>query len=96
MLDLGSGLGRHAARMAALGAKVPAVDSSPTQHQRAAARYPGAPGLSLVCAGAVAHLRTADPYDLVYSVREAVVVAGPVVVSDLPPMGWRATPGPGG
>ncbi|QES47005.1 methyltransferase [Streptomyces venezuelae] len=68
VLDLGSGLGRHAARMAALGAQVSAVDSSPTQHQRAAARYPDTPGLRLECADAVAHLHTADPYDLVYSV----------------------------
>ncbi|MGV9245378.1 bifunctional class I SAM-dependent methyltransferase/NUDIX hydrolase [Streptomyces sp. NPDC003710] len=68
VLDLGSGLGRHAARMAALGAKVTAVDSSPTQHQRAAARYPDIPGLRLVCADAVAHLSDADPYDLIYSV----------------------------
>ncbi|MDF3140935.1 MULTISPECIES: class I SAM-dependent methyltransferase [unclassified Streptomyces] len=68
VLDLGSGLGRHAARMAALGAKVTAVDASPTQHQRAAARYPDNPGLHLVCADAVTHLRNADPYDLIYSV----------------------------
>ncbi|MFF4098870.1 NUDIX domain-containing protein [Streptomyces sp. NPDC001903] len=68
VLDLGSGPGRHAARMAALGAKVTAVDSSATQHRRAAARYPDTPGLRLVCADAVAHLHAADPYDLVYSV----------------------------
>ncbi|MFF8275781.1 NUDIX domain-containing protein [Streptomyces lateritius] len=68
VLDLGSGLGRHAARMAALGATVTAVDSSPTQHQRAAARYPDTPGLRLLCADAVAHLRDTGPYDLIYSV----------------------------
>ncbi|MFB7577592.1 NUDIX domain-containing protein [Streptomyces hydrogenans] len=68
VLDLGSGVGRHAAHLAALGADVTAVDASPTQHQRALARYPGTPGLRLVCADAVDHLRHADPYDLVYSV----------------------------
>ncbi|MFF9671260.1 NUDIX domain-containing protein [Streptomyces eurythermus] len=68
VLDLGSGLGRHAALMAALGARVTAVDSSPTQHQRAAARCSAAPGLRLVCADAVSHLRDAEPYDLIYSV----------------------------
>ncbi|MFF7400636.1 bifunctional class I SAM-dependent methyltransferase/NUDIX hydrolase [Streptomyces murinus] len=68
VLDLGSGLGRHAALMAALGAQVTAVDSSPTQHERAAARYEATPGLRLECADAADHLRTADPYDLVYSV----------------------------
>lgn len=54
--------------MAALGATVTAVDSSPTQHRRAAARYPDAPGLRLVCADALAHLSDADSYDLIYSV----------------------------
>lgn len=68
VLDLGSGVGRHAAHLAALGADVTAVDASPTQHRRALARYPDTPGLRLVCADAVDHLREADPYDLIYSV----------------------------
>ncbi|MER6349773.1 class I SAM-dependent methyltransferase [Streptomyces sp. NPDC001595] len=68
VLDLGSGLGRHAAHLAARGADVTAVDASPAQHQRALTRYPDTPGLHLVCADAVAHLRDAEPYDLIYSV----------------------------
>ncbi|WP_127452717.1 bifunctional class I SAM-dependent methyltransferase/NUDIX hydrolase [Streptomyces sp. B29(2018)] len=68
VLDLGSGLGRHAARMAALGAQVTAVDSSPTQHERATARYPATDGLRLECADGADHLRAAPPYDLVYSI----------------------------
>ncbi|MFJ7589536.1 bifunctional class I SAM-dependent methyltransferase/NUDIX hydrolase [Streptomyces sp. NPDC097617] len=68
VLDLGSGLGRHAARVAAHGAQVTAIDSSPTQHQRAVDRYPDTLGLHLVCADAVDHLHHAAPYDLVYSV----------------------------
>ncbi|MFI5825375.1 bifunctional class I SAM-dependent methyltransferase/NUDIX hydrolase [Streptomyces rishiriensis] len=68
VLDLGSGLGRHAANLADLGAKVTAVDASPAQHQRALTHYPDHPGLHLVCADAVDHLRAADPYDLIYSV----------------------------
>ncbi|MEV3951043.1 class I SAM-dependent methyltransferase [Streptomyces halstedii] len=69
VLDLGSGLGRHAARLAALGADVTAVDASPAQHQRAVTRYADTtPGLRLVCADAVAHLRDGEPYDLIYSV----------------------------
>lgn len=68
VLDLGSGLGRHAARLAAAGADVTAVDASPAQHERALARYPQTPGLRLVCADAVDHLRDSDPYDLIYSV----------------------------
>ncbi|MER5960527.1 NUDIX domain-containing protein [Streptomyces sp. NPDC001893] len=68
VLDLGSGLGRHAAHLAARGADVTAVDACPAQHQRAASRYSDTPGLRLVCNDAVAHLRDADPYDLIYSV----------------------------
>ncbi|MFF4364869.1 class I SAM-dependent methyltransferase [Streptomyces sp. NPDC001594] len=68
VLDLGSGLGRHAAKLASLGAEVTAVDASPAQHRRAVTRYPSTPGLHLVCADAVAHLRDAGPYDLIYSV----------------------------
>ncbi|MEU8523607.1 class I SAM-dependent methyltransferase [Streptomyces sp. NPDC048577] len=68
VLDLGAGVGRHAAYLAALGAHVTAVDASPTQHTRALARYPGTPGLRFVCADAVDHLRKAEPYDLIYSV----------------------------
>ncbi|MET9536186.1 class I SAM-dependent methyltransferase [Streptomyces sp. NPDC006553] len=68
VLDLGAGVGRHAAHLAALGAHVSAVDASPTQHQRALARYPDTPNLHLVCADAVDHLREAAPYDLIYSV----------------------------
>ncbi|MFD0375690.1 class I SAM-dependent methyltransferase [Streptomyces sp. NPDC127112] len=44
------------------------MDASPAQHQRAVTRYPNTPGLRLVCADAVAHLRAAEPYDLIYSV----------------------------
>ncbi|MEU9254469.1 bifunctional class I SAM-dependent methyltransferase/NUDIX hydrolase [Streptomyces sp. NPDC048270] len=69
VLDLGSGLGRHAARLAALGAEVTAVDASPTQHERALNRYPHTRGLHFVCADAVAHLQDAAPYDLIYSVN---------------------------
>ncbi|MGW2652102.1 bifunctional class I SAM-dependent methyltransferase/NUDIX hydrolase [Streptomyces sp. NPDC001478] len=68
VLDLGSGLGRHAARLAAQGADVTAVDASAAQHQRATTRYPDTQGLRLVCDDAVAHLRDADPYDVIYSV----------------------------
>ncbi|MFJ6946902.1 class I SAM-dependent methyltransferase [Streptomyces wuyuanensis] len=68
VLDLGSGLGRHAVLLAALGAEVTAVDASHAQHQRALARYPDTAGLHLVCADAVAHLQESAPYDLIYSV----------------------------
>lgn len=61
VLDLGSVVGRHAARLAALGADVTAVDASPTQHERALTRYPDTPGLHLVCADVVAHLQDENP-----------------------------------
>ncbi|MGW2347447.1 bifunctional class I SAM-dependent methyltransferase/NUDIX hydrolase [Actinacidiphila glaucinigra] len=68
--DLGSGLGRHAAHLArAHGAVVDAVEASSTQHERAAARYGGVPGLRLVLADAVDHLRLTDPYEVIYSVH---------------------------
>ncbi|WP_406260239.1 bifunctional class I SAM-dependent methyltransferase/NUDIX hydrolase [Actinacidiphila glaucinigra] len=68
--DLGAGLGRHAAHLArAHGAVVDAVEASPTQHERAAARYGGVPGLRLVLADAVDHLRLTDPYEVIYSVH---------------------------
>ncbi|MFI8320706.1 LysR substrate-binding domain-containing protein [Streptomyces sp. NPDC085529] len=42
-LDLGVGVGRHAAHLAALGADVTAVDASPAQHRRALAGRPTPP-----------------------------------------------------
>ncbi|MDX2702809.1 NUDIX domain-containing protein [Streptomyces sp. PA03-6a] len=68
--DLGSGLARHAAHLVrAHGADVDAVEASPTQYERAAARYSAVPGLRLILADAVEHLRRADPYEVIYSVH---------------------------
>ncbi|MEV7451553.1 bifunctional class I SAM-dependent methyltransferase/NUDIX hydrolase [Streptomyces nigra] len=70
VLDLGCGPARHAAHLVRdRGARVDAVDSSPSQIERARSRYDGLPGLALVCADAVEHLRTAAPYDVVYAVH---------------------------
>jgi 8-oxo-dGTP pyrophosphatase MutT (NUDIX family) len=70
VLDLGCGLARHAAHLVrAHGASVDAVDSSPSQYRRARARYGTLPGLRLIHADAVEHLRDAEPYDVVYSVH---------------------------
>ncbi|MFF9172120.1 MULTISPECIES: NUDIX domain-containing protein [unclassified Streptomyces] len=69
VLDLGCGPGRHAAHLVrAHGATVDAVDASPTQIERARIRYGDLPGLRLIHADAVEHLRTAAPYDVIYSV----------------------------
>ncbi|MFE0455260.1 NUDIX domain-containing protein [Streptomyces sp. NPDC058914] len=70
VLDLGCGTARHAARLVrAHGAEVDAVDRAPGQIERARARYGSLPGLRLVHADAVAHLRAARPYDVVCSVN---------------------------
>ncbi|GGY31913.1 bifunctional class I SAM-dependent methyltransferase/NUDIX hydrolase [Streptomyces djakartensis] len=70
VLDLGCGTARHAAHLVrAHGALVDAVDASAGQFERARARYGALPGLRLVLADAVEHLRTAEPYDVVYSVN---------------------------
>ncbi|GGN79839.1 hypothetical protein GCM10011579_064740 [Streptomyces albiflavescens] len=70
VLDLGSGLGKYAAFLVREhGARIDAVDSSPTQHERALARYGDLPGLTLHLADAADHLVRADPYDLIYSIH---------------------------
>ncbi|MFJ6898239.1 bifunctional class I SAM-dependent methyltransferase/NUDIX hydrolase [Streptomyces hokutonensis] len=70
VLDLGCGPARHAAHLARdHGAFVDAVDSSPTQIERALTRYDQMPRLSILLADAVGHLHTAAPYDVIYSVH---------------------------
>lgn len=70
VLDLGCGTARHAARLVrAYGAQVDAVDAAPGQIERARARYGSLPGLRLVHADAVTHLRAAEPYDVIYAVN---------------------------
>ncbi|WP_069772735.1 bifunctional class I SAM-dependent methyltransferase/NUDIX hydrolase [Streptomyces sp. LUP30] len=70
VLDLGCGTARHAARLVrAHGASVDAVDSAAGQIERARARYGSLPGLRLIHADAVAHLRAAQPYDVICSVN---------------------------
>lgn len=68
VLDLGCGPARHAAHLVrTYGATLDAVDASPSQIERARSRHPDLPGLRLIHADAVDHLRTASPYDVVYS-----------------------------
>ncbi|MFF4585955.1 NUDIX domain-containing protein [Streptomyces sp. NPDC001388] len=70
VLDLGCGTARHAAHLVRVyGAEVDAVDSAAGQLERARARYGSLPGLRLVHADAVGHLRASEPYDVIYSVN---------------------------
>ncbi|MGK7235844.1 class I SAM-dependent methyltransferase [Streptomyces hygroscopicus] len=69
VLDLGSGTSKYAAHLTRRGVQVDAVEASPSQHQRAVARYGGLPGLRLICADAVDHLKQAEPYDVIYSIH---------------------------
>lgn len=69
VLDLGSGIGKHAAHLVrAHGAVVDAIGSSPGQHRRACERYGELDGLQLFLGDAVDHLRSAEPYDVIYSI----------------------------
>ncbi|MGW0931454.1 class I SAM-dependent methyltransferase [Streptomyces sp. NPDC002644] len=67
VLDLCSGMGRFAAHLAGAGARVDAVEGARPQHERAIARFGDRPGLRLIHADAVDHLRAAEPYDVVLS-----------------------------
>ncbi|WP_331726358.1 class I SAM-dependent methyltransferase [Streptomyces sp. NBC_00470] len=70
VLDLCSGLGKHAAFLVReCGATVDAVEASASQHARALARYGELPGLTLVHADAVEHLQRSEPYDVIYSIH---------------------------
>jgi SAM-dependent methyltransferase len=70
VLDLGCGMGKFAALVAReRGALIDAVDSSPTQHERAVTRYGDQRGVRFMLADAVTHLRRAEPYDPVCSVH---------------------------
>ncbi|MEU1307869.1 class I SAM-dependent methyltransferase [Streptomyces cinnamoneus] len=72
VLDIGSGTGRYAVHLArACGAVVDAVDGSPTQHQRALARYgEDEPGVRFILADIFDHLqREEEPYDVAYAMH---------------------------
>ncbi|MEU1274054.1 class I SAM-dependent methyltransferase [Streptomyces sp. NPDC005799] len=70
VLDLGSGMGKYAAHLVREhGAIVDAVETSPTQHERAVARHGTMPGLQLIHGDAVDYLKQAEPYDVIYSIH---------------------------
>ncbi|MCC2280557.1 class I SAM-dependent methyltransferase [Streptomyces sp. ET3-23] len=72
VLDIGSGTGRYAAHLARThSAVIDAVDGSPTQHQRALARYGETePGVHFILADILEHLhQDEEPYDVVYALH---------------------------
>ncbi|SDJ59601.1 class I SAM-dependent methyltransferase [Streptomyces indicus] len=70
VLDIGSGPGHHAVHLARdHGARVDAVELSPTQHRRAITHFGAEPGVRFINADVVEHLRAADPYDAAYGLR---------------------------
>jgi len=70
VLDLGSGMGKYAAHLVRQhGAIVDAVETSPTQHERAVARHGTMPGLQLIHGDAVEYLKQAELYDVIYSIH---------------------------
>ncbi|MFJ3232687.1 bifunctional class I SAM-dependent methyltransferase/NUDIX hydrolase [Streptomyces sp. NPDC086787] len=69
VLDIGSGAGQHAVHLTrAHGARVTAIELSPTQHRRATDAYEVTPGIRFVHGDVVDHLRTAEPYDAAYAI----------------------------
>ncbi|WP_236067642.1 class I SAM-dependent methyltransferase [Streptomyces brasiliscabiei] len=63
-------MGKYAARLVREhGAVVDAVETSPTQHERAVTRHGTVPGLNLIHADAVEYLKQAEPYDVIYSIH---------------------------
>ncbi|MEU0437670.1 NUDIX domain-containing protein [Streptomyces sp. NPDC006290] len=69
VLDVGSGAGHHAVHLArAHGARVTAIELSPTQHQRATEAHAGVPGVQFVLGDVVDYLPTAEPFDAAYAI----------------------------
>lgn len=69
VLELGSGTGCNLAHLATLGARGTGLDVSPTQVDKARARWGQLPGLHFTTGEAVAYLRNGDhAFDVVYSV----------------------------
>ncbi|MFE6961566.1 NUDIX domain-containing protein [Streptomyces sp. NPDC057696] len=69
VLDIGSGAGHHAVHLAqAHGARVTAIELSPTQHQRATSTHSEVPRVEFVQGDVVDHLRAVEPFDAAYAI----------------------------
>jgi 8-oxo-dGTP pyrophosphatase MutT (NUDIX family) len=91
VLELGCGTVSRAARLVrAHGALVDAVDPAADAIGRARAGHGSLPGLRLVHAGFEAHLRTADPYDVICSADD---VSAAELRSLLPALATALVPG---
>ncbi|MFC8349801.1 NUDIX domain-containing protein [Streptomyces sp. NPDC057280] len=69
VLDIGSGAGHHAVHLAqAHGARVTAVELSPTQHERAVGAHADVDGVEFIQADVTEHLAGAEPFDAAYAI----------------------------
>ncbi|WP_240653666.1 bifunctional class I SAM-dependent methyltransferase/NUDIX hydrolase [Streptomyces sp. AcE210] len=69
VLDIGSGAGHHAVHLArAHGARMTAIEQSPTQHQRAVGTHADVHGVAFVQGEVVDYLHTAEPFDAAYAI----------------------------
>jgi len=69
VLDIGSGAGHHAVHLAqAHGARVTAIELSPTQHERAVSAHAGVDGVEFIQADVTEHLAGAEPFDAAYAI----------------------------
>lgn len=69
VLDIGSGAGHHAVHLAqAHGARVTAIELSPTQHERAISTHTDREGVHFVHADVTAYLAEAEPFDAAYAI----------------------------
>ncbi|MGW2081922.1 bifunctional class I SAM-dependent methyltransferase/NUDIX hydrolase [Streptomyces sp. NPDC001939] len=69
VLDIGSGAGHHAVHLArAHGARMTAIEQSPTQHQRAVGTHSDVQGVEFVQGDVVGYLRCAEPFDAAYAI----------------------------
>lgn len=69
VLDIGSGAGHHAVHLAqAHGARVTAIELSPTQHERAVGAHADVDGVEFIHADVTQYLAGAEPFDAAYAI----------------------------
>ncbi|MFJ5228223.1 SAM-dependent methyltransferase [Streptomyces sp. NPDC088400] len=69
LLDIGSGAGHHAVHLAQrYGARIDAIELSPTQHERAVTHHGHIDGVAFLLGDMVTHLHQAQPYEGAYAI----------------------------